>query len=227
MNSKINFLSFLLLNCKQKKILFIDFDTTFSSYFQNTVILSYDKSDFSDFRIVLPGIKNMGFIIKNVVDSLSCNSILILDSLNGLVDSLNMLNLYKIKNKKLTEGTKASRQKSGRHQSLNILSLLLKKTENKKIPIFITMYQSFERSKKMVHEILLNNDDLETNNHFLRISSNVLFLEFDERENRTGLTLIKKSSHVSYNATSSASSVTYAGTFSPYSSWFYYNFIKP
>lgn len=227
MNSKINFLSFLLLNCKQKKILFIDFDTTFSSYFQNTVTLAYDKSDFSDLRIVLPGIKNMDFFIKDMVDSLSYNSILILDSLNGLIDSLNMLNLYKMKNKKLTEGTNASRRNSGGYQSLNILSLLLKKTENKKIPIVITIYQSLERSKKMVHELLSNNGDLETNNHFLRISENILFLEFDEEEHRTGLTLIKKNSPISYSSSPSDSSTTYANICFPYSRWFYYNFIKP
>jgi hypothetical protein len=226
MNSKINFLSFLLLNCKQKKILFIDFDTTFSSYFQNTLTLTYDKSEFSDFRIVLPGIKNMDFFIKDMVDSLSCNSILILDSLNGLIDSLNLLNLYKMKNKKLTEGTKASRQKTGGYQSLNILSLLLKKTENKKIPIVITIYQPLERSKKMVHELLLNNDDLETNNHFLRISRNVIFLEFNEADHRTGLTLIKKNSPVSYSS-SHDFTTTYANIFYPCSRWFYYNFIKP
>jgi hypothetical protein len=227
MNSKINFLSFLLLNCKQKKILFIDFDTTFSSYFQNTLTLTYDKSEFSDFRIVLPGIKNMDFFIKDMVDSLSCNSILILDSLNGLIDSLNMLKLYKMKNKKLTEGTNAPRQNSGGYQSLNILSLLLKKTENKKIPIVITIYQSLERSKKMVHGLLLNDGDSETNNHFLRISENVIFLEFDEEEHRTGLTLVKKNSSVSYSSSSSDSSTTYENICFPYSRWFYYNFIKP
>jgi hypothetical protein len=226
MNSKINFLSFLLLNCKKKKILFIDFDTTFSSYFQNTLTLTYDKSEFSDFRIVLPGIKNMDFFIKDMVDSLSCNSILILDSLNGLIDSLNMLNHYKIKNKKLTEGTNAPRQNSGGYQSLNILSLLLKKTENKKIPIVITIYQPLERSKKMVHELLLNNDDLETNNHFLRISRNVIFLEFNEADHRTGLTLIKKNSPVSYSS-SPDFTTTCANIFYPCSRWFYYNFIKP
>lgn len=226
MNSKINFLSFLLLNCKQRKILFIDFDTTFSSYFQNTVTLAYDKSDFSDFRIVLPGIKNMDLFIKDMVNSLTCNSILILDSLNGLIDSLNLLNLYKMKNKKQNEGTKASKQKSGGYQSLNILSILLKKTENKKIPIVITIYQSFERSRKMVNELLLNNDDLEPNNHFLRISSNVLFLEFDEGKDRTGLTLLKKNSPVYYSSTS-IPLTKYANIFFPYSRWLYYNFIKP
>jgi hypothetical protein len=168
----------------------------------------------------------MDFFIKDMVDSLSCNSILILDSLNGLIDSLNMLNHYKIKSKKLTKATNAPRQNSGGYQSLNILSLLLKKTENKKIPIVITIYQSLERSKKMVHELLSNNDDLETNNHFLRISENVLFLEFDEEEHRTGLTLIKKNSPVSHSY-SSDSSTKYANICFPYSRWFYFNFIKP
>jgi hypothetical protein len=82
----------------------------------------------------------------------------------------------------------------------------------------------------MVNEILLKGDDFETNNHFLRISSNVLFLEFDEEEDRTGLTLMKKSSPVSFASSPShslPSSATPADIFFPHSRWFYYNFIKP
>jgi hypothetical protein len=107
---------------------------------------------------------------------------------------------------------------------------LLKKTENKKIPIVITIYQSLERSKKMVNEILLKDYDFDTKNHFLRISSNVLFLEFDEVDNRTGLTLLKKNSPVSHDSSCSSPTAfpaTYADIFFPHSRWFYHNFIKP
>ena len=88
----------MLLNYKQKSIFYIDFDTIFSSYIQ-TKTLKYDLSFFSDFKIILPRIENIELIFKEAINSLSPNSILILDSLNGLIDCLNMLNLLKLKNK--------------------------------------------------------------------------------------------------------------------------------
>jgi len=222
----------LLLSCKEKKILFVDFDTQFSSYFQDNNILKYDKSEFPNLKVVLPNIKNIEFTIKEMVNSLTCDSILIIDSLNGLIDSLNMFNLYKLRNNKTTADTTTPRPKSGGYQSLNILSLLLKKIENKKIPIVITLYQPLERSKKMVNELLGEINDLEKNNHILRISSTAIFLEFNEGICRTGLTIMKNkpriispSSHPSSHP-STPSPNPFAKIFFPYSRWFYHNFIK-
>ena len=86
------------MNFKHKKIFFIDFDTLFSSYI-NTNALKYNLSNFPDIKIILPQIENLDFIFKDVINSLSCNSVLILDSLNGLIDSLIMLNLLNKKDK--------------------------------------------------------------------------------------------------------------------------------
>ena len=57
-NGKINFLSSLLLDSKEKQISFVDFDTVFSSYLQ-TKTLKFDSSDFSDFKIILPRVENI------------------------------------------------------------------------------------------------------------------------------------------------------------------------
>jgi hypothetical protein len=200
------------LNFKQKKIIFIDFDTIFSAYLQNR-ILKYDKGNFSDLKLILPRIETIRMIFKDVIDSLSCNSILIIDSLNGLIDSLNMLNLLKIKNKEIKDKKKL-RYKSAGYQSLNILFLLLKKIEHNKIPIVVTAYLPLKKSNKLFSE-LLSSTGLETN-HFSRISNSVLFLEFDDKDYKTVVTILKNN-----QPSSSAKSKQ---VFHPYSIWHYYNF---
>ncbi len=228
----------MLLNYKQKSIFYIDFDTIFSSYIQ-TKTLNYDLSFFSDFKLILPQIENMELIFKEVISSLSPNSILILDSLNGLIDCLNIWNLLKSKNKNTNKNKstivvdkKSSKYRSAGYQSLNILFLLLKKIENKNIPIVVTVYQSIEKSKKMINE-LLSNQDFKTN-HFIRISNMILFLGFMEENYKTGYTIMKK--NFQPNNTNTISLPTLSSSFSssdknspvfyPYSRWYYYNYFN-
>ncbi len=178
-------------------------------------------NSFQDFKIVLPRIENIELIFKEAINSLSNNSILILDSLNGLIDCLNMLNFLKLKNKNKTSDKKSSKYKFAGYQSLNILFLLLKKIENKDIPIVVTAYHSVEKSKKMISE-LLSNKDFKTN-HFIRISNLVIFLEFNEIDYKTGFTILKK------NYQPIPSSFEYGKlhkVFYPYSKWYYYNFVN-
>jgi hypothetical protein len=216
------------MNFKHQKIFYMDFDTIFSSYIQNNT-LKYDLNTFSNLKIVLPQIENIEALFKDALNSLSCTSILILDSLNGLIDLLNMLNLSKLKNKNKNNNTEAAtatdnkkfpRYKSGGYQSLNILFLLLKKIENNEIPIIVTAYQPIERSKNMIFEFLSNKDS--QTNHFIRISNLVLFLEFIEKDNKTGFTLIKKNLSNSITVSFDKNS----GVFYPYSKWYCYNFFK-
>jgi hypothetical protein len=219
------------MNFKHKNIFFIDFDTLFSSYI-NTNALKYNLSDFSDIKIILPQIENLDFIFKDVINSLSCNSVLILDSLNGLIDSLIMYSLLKKKDKynnnnKLDNKDKSySRLKFTGYQSLNILFLLIKKLENKRIPIIVTVYQSTEKTKKMIYELLLN-EGLETN-HFIRMSNSVIFLKFIEEQNKTGFTIIKKNSHSSLSSVEDPFSNfdKTSKVFHPYSKWYYYDFFN-
>ena len=212
------------MNFKQQKIFFIDFDTVFSSYIQ-TNALKYNLSNFSHLKIVLPQIENIDLIFKEAINSLSCTSILILDSLNGLIDSLNMLNL-KLKNKSkkntvaVAENKTSPRYRSAGYQSLSILFLLLKKIEKNEIPIIVTVYQPVKRSKIMINE-LISNKDFQTN-HFIRLSSLVLFLEFIEKDNKTGFTIVKKNLTNSITLSVDKNSLV----FYPYSRWYYYDFFK-
>ena len=210
------------MDSKEKQISFVDFDTVFSSYLQ-TKTLKFDSSNFSDFKIILPRVENIPKAFKEILSTISCNSIVVIDSLNGLMDSLNMLNLPKIKNNAKAneegEGKKAPKHKSAGHQSLNILFLLLKKIERSNTPIVVTVYQPIEISKKMIHELLSNREDEEQANHFVRISSSILFLEFIEENLKTGFTIIK-------NDRTPSPSEKSVGTFYPYSTWHYYNFIN-
>jgi hypothetical protein len=220
-----------------KKIFFIDFDTVFSSLIQNK-ILNYDLNLFSDIELILPNSINIGSIFVKVINSITDDSLLILDSLNGLIDSLNILNLLEIKNNKKISKTnnKYTRYRYASYQSFNILFFLLKKIENTKIPMIVTKYQSIEKSKEIILE-LLNSNDFETN-HFIRISDLVLFLEYIEKDFKTGFTILKNSRcsiastvfpEKTTCSTFLASSTKILGKrkdcFIPYSKWYYFNFI--
>ncbi|MGN6709134.1 MAG: hypothetical protein ACTHKF_07285 [Candidatus Nitrosocosmicus sp.] len=220
-----------------KKIFFIDFDTVFSSLIKNK-ILNYDLDLFSDIELILPNSINIGSIFVKAINSVTEDSLLILDSLNGLIDSLNILNLSEIKNNKknLKANNKYTRYRYASYQSFNILFFLLKKIENTKIPLIVTKYQSIEKSKKIISD-LLNSNDFETN-HFIRISDLVLFLEYIEKDFKTGFTILKNSG---YSITSTVlreettcSTFLSSSTkilrkrkdyFIPYSKWHYFNFI--
>lgn len=229
-NEKINYLSCLLICFKKKKICFVDFDTVFSSYIQNN-ILNYDLDIFSDIKLILPKEYNIENIFVKVINSMNDDSLVILDSLNGLIDFLNIMNLLERKgNKKTILKEKHVRYRFASYQSFNILFLLLKKIEKTKIPIIVTKYQPLERSKKMMLD-LLDSNDFETN-HFTRISNIILFLEFIEKEYKTCFTLLKKgcSSPCYSNIRSSSLPISIKTLkerneyFAPYSKWYYFNF---
>ena len=217
------------MNSKEKHISFMDFDTVFSSYLQ-TNTLKFDNSDFSDLTIILPQIGTIAKAFKELLGTISCDSIIIIDSLNGLMDSLNMLSSKSKSNAKAKEGddNRASKHRSAGHQSLNILFLLLKKIESCEVPIVVTVYQPIEKSKKMIQELLSIKEEGEEEeeekeaqtNHFVRISNSILFLEFIEEDLKTGFTVIKN------NGSPSPPSGKNVKTFYPYSTWHYYNFIN-
>lgn len=214
---KINFLSALITHFKNQPISFVDFDTSFSSYIQ-TNVLNFSSDILSNLNIFLPIAENIHIIFNNILNSLSNNSILILDSLNGLIDFMNISNLKTSKNSNIFHLKNRSRYKSAGYHSLVILFLLLKKIDNNQIPIFITSYQPYAILKNMMNELLTNVDYLP--NHFFKISDLVLFLDFIEKYNKTGLTILKKNIDQS-NTIKQKNNVFY-----PYSRWYYYNFFR-
>ena len=50
-----------------------------------------------NFKIISPTINNIELIFTEILSSISDNSLLILDSLNGFIDCLNLLNISKLK----------------------------------------------------------------------------------------------------------------------------------
>jgi hypothetical protein len=188
----------------------------------------------ANIKIIIPTINNLELILTEIINSISDNSLLILDSLNGLMDCLNLLNISKLNDKDKNNSSTStlginkisSKYSYAGYQSFNILFLLLKKIERNKIPIVVTKYQSLEKSHNMILE-LLTTRDFETN-HFVRLSNLVSFLEFDKQDCKTVFTIIKKN----YNDNLSSPSPTIAKTnntvsdvFNPYSRWFYFNFL--
>lgn len=190
-----------------------------------------------NFKIISPTINNIELIFTDIISSISGNSILILDSLNGFIDCLNLLNISKLKDRHNSSSSSleinkiSSKYSYAGYQSFNILFLLLKKIENSRIPIVVTKYQSLEKSQNMILD-LLTTRDFETN-HFIRISDLVLFLEFDQSDCKTEFTIIKKNDQGISSLSEPASDKTDIDTntnvgsdnFKPYSGWFHFNFL--
>jgi hypothetical protein len=194
-----------------------------------------------NFKIISPTINNIELIFTEIISSISDNSLLILDSLNGFIDCLNLLNISKLKDRDKNSSSSSSssldinkissKYSYAGYQSFNILFLLLKKIENSRIPIVVTKYQSLEKSQNMILD-LLTTRDFETN-HFIRISDLVLFLEFDQRDCKTEFTIIKKNDQGISSLSEPTSDKTDTDTttnvgsdnFKPYSGWFHFNFL--
>jgi len=190
-----------------------------------------------NFKIISPTINNIELIFTDIISSISGNSILILDSLNGFIDCLNLLNISKLKDRHNSSSSSleinkiSSKYSYAGYQSFNILFLLLKKIENSRIPIVVTKYQSLEKSQNMILD-LLTTRNFETN-HFIRISDLVLFLEFDQRDCKTEFTIIKKNDQGISSLSGPTSDKTdidittnvCSDNFKPYSGWFNYNFL--
>jgi hypothetical protein len=191
-----------------------------------------------NFKIISPTINNIELIFTEIISSISDNSLLILDSLNGFIDCLNLLNISKLKDRDKNSSSSSleinkisSKYSYAGYQSFNILFLLSKKIENNRIPIVVTKYQSLEKSQNMILD-LLTTRDFETN-HFIRISDLVLFLEFDQRDCKTEFTIIKKNDQGISSLSEPTSDKTDTDTttnvgsdnFKPYSGWFHFNFL--
>ncbi|MDQ4072692.1 MAG: hypothetical protein M3162_00165 [Thermoproteota archaeon] len=162
----------------QRKILFIDMDTLFSSLIQSSV-LDLDKEDSFNLEIIMPlqSLDNLFTTLSRLFASISNNSVIILDSLNGLIDYINIYQNSTINGlDRVKQIKKSAKHKVGGYKSINILFLLLKRTQYKKIPIVITVFQKKETSEKIQTKLMTDDQSLEFN-HLIRISNRIFFLE--------------------------------------------------
>lgn len=216
-NGKINFISSILLEYREKDIFYIDFDTLLTSFFQ-TNTLNFNLENFQNLKMFLPHNNNFESILETVLNNLSCDSIIIIDSLNGLFDYINIKNLSRAKNKnKKTDSEKNYKYiKSAGHQSLKLLFLLMKKIEDKDIPILILVYQSSKRLERLKTELLTDSTTSQSN-HYIRLSSSIFLLDFLNEFDKTCFTVFKNNK----NHLAKPSEFFY-----PHSVWWKINFLK-
>jgi hypothetical protein len=200
MNAKINFLHALMKEMHQKKILFVDMDTIFSSMIQSD-ILKLDTNGSFNLEMMMPlqTMNHLFTVLKRLFDSLSNDTVIMLDSLNGLID---YLNIYQAPGKNglgldgINKIKKRTKHKVGGYKSINILFLLLKRTQCKKVPIVITIFQRKETSEKIQASLMADNQDLGFN-HLVRISNRMFFLDYlndgcNDGRDRTTFTVFNK-----------------------------------
>ncbi len=162
----------------QKKILFIDMDTLFSSLIQSGII-DLDKEGSFNLDIIMPlqSLNNLFANLKRLIASISNDSVIILDSLNGLIDYLNIYQNSDINGLDVIPRIKKkAKHKIGSYKSINILFLLLKRTQYKKIPIVITVFQKKETSEKIQNNLMMDDQSMGFN-HLIKISNRIFFLE--------------------------------------------------
>lgn len=213
-NGKINYLTFYISQSKGKKIIFLDFDTTISSLVQSNLLM-LSKNQIINLDLIIPNEKEILKIIDKVFDLLQCNCVLIIDSINGLIDCLNFStkliirpesprnNNTKVKNinnniTNINMNNKDSKNlknatKLGFYQALNLLHLLQIKAEYKKIPILVTFYQSNTKIEYLKQN-LFKSEDAIYKNHYINIAKSIILVDHINSNNNndiTGITIYK------------------------------------
>lgn len=196
MNAKINFLEVLLQEYKKSKILFLDFDTQFTA-FQANDLLDLNFKTVPGLEIFLPYSSSVEGIIDKILQFDKFNSLIVLDSLNGLIDYFSLPadnsrdTVKKSSHSNLNKNQQIYSKFAG-YKSLIFLSLLLQESALKTTPQVVTYYQSPTSIDRLKLEIISNKKlGKQEDNHFRRISNKVILVEYDEQVENFRATVIK------------------------------------
>jgi len=115
-----------------------------------------------------------------------CNSLIVIDSLNGLLDYFNFYrNEISNYEKKNVDGFKsidllnATYSKHAGYKTLNLIKILFEAFTKKQIPVIITSYHSQSIIDRLLFETITDDAlPYQENNHFRRISNLVTLLEY-------------------------------------------------
>ena len=209
-NAKITLIENLITEFRSWNILIMDFDTQLSSLLDNQVLCS-DCDSRPNLEIFLPYHITHNALVDKFIEYDKCNSLIVIDSLNGLLDYFNFCGINESINidKENVEGFKrVSRlnHTTGNHagyKSLNLIKILFERHNNKDIPVIITSYQSQSSIDRLIFETISDNTfPYQENNHFRRISNLVSLLEYFQEKDDLFITILKKTPGSAYRSLS-------------------------
>lgn len=198
-NAKISLIDKLITEFRDWNILAMDFDTQLTSLVNNQFILS-DSDSRPNLEIFLPYQITHSTMVDKFIEYDKCNSLIVIDSLNGLLDYFNFYGSNESSsNHKYVEkykGAASLNRITGKHagyKSLNLLKILFQFHADKEIPVVITSYQSQSSIDRLIFETISEESyPHQENNHFRRISNLVSLLEYFQDKDDLFITILKK-----------------------------------
>ena len=205
-NAKITLIEKLITEFRGWKILVMDFDTQLSSLMNNQVLCP-NCDPHPNLEIFLPYQITHSVMVDKFIEYDKCNSLIVIDSLNGLLDYFNLDGNNEISNNdkyvanfKHTRLNRVNAKHAG-YKSLNLLKILFQCHANKEIPVIVTSYQSQSSIDRLMFETISDESiPYQENNHFRRISNVVSLLEYFQDKDDLFMTILKKTTGP-YNTT--------------------------
>ncbi|MBA2267867.1 MAG: hypothetical protein H0W19_05970 [Nitrosopumilus sp.] len=206
-NAKITLIEKLITEFRGWNILMMDFDTQLSSLMNNQVLCS-NCDPHTNLEIFLPYRITHSAMVDKFIEYDKCNSLIVIDSLNGLLDYFNFYGNNEVSNNdKNVENFKRDaklNRTTGKHagyKSLNLIKILFQCHANKEIPVVVTSYQSQSSIDRLMFETISEEAfPYQENNHFRRISNVVSLLEYFQDKDDLFMTILKKTTGP-YNTT--------------------------
>ncbi|WP_134482692.1 hypothetical protein [Candidatus Nitrosocosmicus franklandus] len=201
-NTKILFLNNLVTRLNIKNNLIIDYDTQLTNLKINNSF-GYKLELFNKTEILLPYEITLHSMMDKISDYFAVDSLIVIDSLNGLVDYFRTYFSHKNKyNSKTQSGGKqlsldghfgSSNQDAG-YFAFSLLNILFGYHSVKNIPMVLTSYISQRSLTKLIMDLEKTgyNYSMEKN-HFLRFSDTVSYIaSLDDHNTTLVSTIIKK-----------------------------------
>ncbi|HSA74828.1 MAG TPA: hypothetical protein VLE21_01420 [Candidatus Nitrosocosmicus sp.] len=186
-----------------KNNLIIDFDTQLTNLKRNKSFglkfALFEKAD-----IFLPYEITFQMILNRITDCFRPNSMIVIDSLNGLIDYFatylynNSNNNLKDKfTKKVSQlNSQFGSNRNAGYTGFSFLNILFQNKFVKEIPIVITSYISQRSLDKLIMELAkVEYEEIEDTNHFRRFSNTVSCLGYHKTHPTLIVTVIKKLSN--------------------------------
>ncbi len=207
-NAKITLIEKLITEFRGWNILIMDFDTQLTSLMNNQVFCS-DLDSRPNLEIFLPYQITHSMMVDKFIEYDKCNSLIVIDSLNGLLDYFNFYGNEITNNDKNVEGPKREARLNrthGKHagyKSLNLVKILFECHTKKEIPVIITSYQSQSSIDRLISETISEDKfPYQENNHFRRISNFVCLLEYFQDKDDLFITILRKTPGSDYKTLS-------------------------